>query len=475
MESKGFIHNYKWILKFILENVMSLERFVFQSDLHIFVFFQSSSSVELPSVSHSPPCCSIKDLSAYCCDNMQSIKQEVDSSGSYNGEDALVLAVALQGPDSELRGHRVSAIPFKGKTRCRRKREFIPEEKKDTVYWERRRKNNEAAKRSREKRRINDLVLENKLMALGEENASLKAELLSLKLKFGLVSSATYAQEIQKFSSSNPIHMYQEFVPTDGQSSSRDAERPHLHSSNSFISVIKHSPHISNAGRKPEGDHSSHTAADIKQEPAEDGNSPYDLFTGYMVSPMSAVYSKHLPFAVSNNSPRSSDDGAVGKSSDGEDEQQVPKGLTPLIGDPTSVIVSTHKVPDVGSTALPHKLRIKARTFPIKTEAVDPEYECAGSRSSKNYSEFLQASQCTLSVQNTNIQEWTQRAESWLSPGLVFNKARVDMSKESCPQTDAELWRGHTLALKASQTTAEVAQRSHGREERLLATMFHPK
>lgn len=55
---------------------------------------------------------------------------------------------------------------------CRRKREFIPDEKKDAMYWEKRRKNNEAAKRSREKRRLNDLVLENKLIALGEENAT---------------------------------------------------------------------------------------------------------------------------------------------------------------------------------------------------------------------------------------------------------------------------------------------------------------
>lgn len=381
---------------------------------------------------------------------MQSIKQEVDSSGSYTGEDALVLAVALQGPNSDLMGQRVSAVPFKGKTRCRRKREFIPEEKKDTVYWERRRKNNEAAKRSREKRRINDLVLENKLMALGEENASLKAELLSLKLKFGLVSSATYAQELQKFSSCDTIRMYQEFVPGDGQSCSRDAERPQLRGSNGFISVIRHSPHVSNAGRKAEGD--------IKQEPAEDGNSPYHLYPSYVVSPASAGYAKHSSFAVSNNSPRSSDDGAVGKSSDGEDEQQVPKGLTPLTGDPTSVIVSTHKVPDVASAALPHKLRIKARTFPIKTEAVDPEYECVGHQNSKNLSEL---SQCPLSVQNTNIQEWTQRAENWLSPGLLFNRARVDGSKASRPQTDVQPWRGDTSA--------------DGRGQRSLATAFYSK
>ncbi|KAM7011905.1 uncharacterized protein LKV04_021632 [Tautogolabrus adspersus] len=74
----------------------------------------------------------------------------------------------------------------------RRKREFIPEERKDTLYWEKRRKNNEAAKRSREKRRLNDYVLENHLIALKEENTRLSAELLAIKLHFGLAHSAAY-------------------------------------------------------------------------------------------------------------------------------------------------------------------------------------------------------------------------------------------------------------------------------------------
>ncbi|XP_061414115.1 uncharacterized protein LOC133346507 [Lethenteron reissneri] len=46
----------------------------------------------------------------------------------------------------------------------RRKREFTPSEKKDASYWDKRRKNNEAAKRSREKRRLNDLVLETRVL-----------------------------------------------------------------------------------------------------------------------------------------------------------------------------------------------------------------------------------------------------------------------------------------------------------------------
>ncbi|XP_010873278.1 nuclear factor, interleukin 3 regulated, member 6 [Esox lucius] len=69
----------------------------------------------------------------------------------------------------------------------RRKREFIPSEKKDDGYWDKRKKNNEAAKRSREKRRVNDMVLENRVLVLLEENARLRAELLAIKFRFGLV------------------------------------------------------------------------------------------------------------------------------------------------------------------------------------------------------------------------------------------------------------------------------------------------
>ncbi|XP_032381454.1 nuclear factor interleukin-3-regulated protein [Etheostoma spectabile] len=70
---------------------------------------------------------------------------------------------------------------------ARRKREFIPAEKKDDGYWDKRKKNNEAAKRSREKRRANDMVLERRVLGLLEENTRLRAELLALKFHFGLV------------------------------------------------------------------------------------------------------------------------------------------------------------------------------------------------------------------------------------------------------------------------------------------------
>ncbi|TRY97336.1 hypothetical protein DNTS_020619 [Danionella cerebrum] len=81
---------------------------------------------------------------------------------------------------------------------CRRKREFISDEKKDASYWEKRRKNNEAAKRSREKRRYNDMILENRVMALNDENVRLRTELLQLKLRFGLISTASYMEKSQQ-------------------------------------------------------------------------------------------------------------------------------------------------------------------------------------------------------------------------------------------------------------------------------------
>lgn len=369
---------------------------------------------------------------------MQSIKQEVDSSESYSGEDALVLAVALQGANRELLSHKISALPFKAKSACRRKREFIPDEKKDTQYWERRRKNNEAAKRSREKRRINDMVLEKKLVALGEENASLRAELLSLKLKFGLMSSTAYAQEVQRLSSSTALNLHQVFTPPSVSQSSTNQDKEPLHLRSSCISVIRHSPHMATTCTATQGSFAVCGNAEVKQEPAEtcsyrlERSSPYELYKAGLASPLSGVYTQSASFMQiprsSSNSPRSSDDGAVSKSSDGEDEQQVPKGLMPSAVDPRSVIVSTHKVPDGTSSALPHKLRIKSRTVQIKVEAIDTEYESSGKSSSPvslSVGECYQAAKkwpvaectqpplCPLSVQVTNMQGWSQRSEQW--------------------------------------------------------------
>ncbi|XP_060907508.1 NFIL3 like protein-like [Labrus mixtus] len=103
---------------------------------------------------------------------------------------------------------------------ARRKREFISEEKKDEGYWDKRRKNNEAAKRSREKRRANDMVLENRVLGLLEDNARLRAELLALKFRFGLVKDSSDVSILPLSSpphaTLNTTHVYQPH--TDGSS-----------------------------------------------------------------------------------------------------------------------------------------------------------------------------------------------------------------------------------------------------------------
>jgi len=109
------------------------------------------------------------------------------SSGSLTSTQSIAMSTSLPttpsptGLTNTIGGASASSV-----FNTRKQREFIPDNKKDESYWDRRRRNNEAAKRSREKRRISDLVLEQRVLELSRENALLRAELYSLKEKFGL-------------------------------------------------------------------------------------------------------------------------------------------------------------------------------------------------------------------------------------------------------------------------------------------------
>lgn len=389
---------------------------------------------------------------------MQTLKKEhgpVDTSS--NVDKIIVLKSSLAEVSEELSTNEDILLTetSSGKSKssaCRRKREFIPDEKKDAMYWEKRRKNNEAAKRSREKRRLNDLVLENKLIALGEENATLKAELLSLKLKFGLISSAAYAQEIQKLSSSTTVYFQDYQSSKSNINSFVDDHEPTIVGS-SCISVIKHSPQssISDVSEIPSIEHTQPSRIQsscrspenkfqiIKQEPMELDREPREdrgsykasIYPSYMGATFN-MYSHSPPLLQvnrsSSNSPRTSetDDGVVGKSSDGEDEQQVPKGP---IHSPVEHknVHATVKVPEVNSSALPHKLRIKAKAMQVKVEAVDNDYDTTRKlsspidMSSKRHFELekhgaqnlVHSPHTPFSVQVTNIQDWSLKPELW--------------------------------------------------------------
>lgn len=137
----------------------------------------------------------MESLSLHAPSTTNKSTMDVDAYSPYNG--------SLPSPAPE-GGARLGRQPKGAKPTMtsRRKREFISDEKKDASYWEKRRKNNEAAKRSREKRRLNDMVLENRVMALNKENVRLKTELLQLKLRFGLISASSYMEKSQQISNS---------------------------------------------------------------------------------------------------------------------------------------------------------------------------------------------------------------------------------------------------------------------------------
>ena len=110
-------------------------------------------------------------------DSTASPSQHLQSDSSLSDVD-MPLHIALDGA--------MTAQEKKDIFQARKRREFIPEFKKDDRYWSKRHKNNEAAKRSREKRRINDMQLSQQVDALNRQNNRLRAELRILKERFNI-------------------------------------------------------------------------------------------------------------------------------------------------------------------------------------------------------------------------------------------------------------------------------------------------
>ena len=64
----------------------------------------------------------------------------------------------------------------------KRKKQFVPDELKNNKYWAKRYKNNEAAKRSREARRLKENQIALRAAFLEKENGSLKREMESTNI-----------------------------------------------------------------------------------------------------------------------------------------------------------------------------------------------------------------------------------------------------------------------------------------------------
>ena len=66
-------------------------------------------------------------------------------------------------------------------TTAKRRPRSLPDDQKDEAYWERRRKNNEAAKRSRDARRLKEEEIASRANMLERENIQLQSEVANLK------------------------------------------------------------------------------------------------------------------------------------------------------------------------------------------------------------------------------------------------------------------------------------------------------
>ncbi|XP_051495927.1 NFIL3 like protein [Apus apus] len=265
-------------------------------------------------------------------------------------------------------------LPGRASGPSRRKREFMPEEKKDTMYWEKRRKNNEAAKRSREKRRLNDFAMESQLAALSEENALLRTELLALKLRFGLLSpdASTYqGQSLQGFlgvcfRGRRAASPRLEAEPFAGESCFFTAK--------SFVPAVLEPADFS---CKTFGSSRNILGCDSKPAPVDRPGFQQSkrldaAFRSTVCSPLLNYhcpdkYAFHLPlpgsacFLCPSPCPAAMSKESTTAVSDEDDEQQVPK-ISPLTPSSLSCPAEDHPK-GRSSAALPHKLRIKTKAL----------------------------------------------------------------------------------------------------------------
>ncbi|XP_065714248.2 NFIL3 like protein [Patagioenas fasciata] len=258
----------------------------------------------------------------------------------------------------------------------RRKREFMPDEKKDNMYWEKRRKNNEAAKRSREKRRLNDFAMESQLAALSEENAVLRTELLSLKLRFGLIGpdTSTYQDFLGVyFRGHRAASPLLEAEPFAGESCCFPAK--------SFVPKVLEPADFScktfGPSRNTLGSGSKPAPMDtpgLQQTRRLDA-----AFRSTICSPSLSYrcldkHAFHLPlsgsacFMCPSPCPAEASKESTTTASDEDDEQQVP--ITSLR--PCSLPCPSEEHPKGRScAALPHKLRIKTKALGLEENGLD--------------------------------------------------------------------------------------------------------
>lgn len=145
----------------------------------------------------------------------------------------------------------------------RKRRDFIPNELKDEHYWERRRKNNLAAKRSREKRRLNDMVLETKLLEMTNLN-----NILKLKLELCMKKFEVSEEELEKlFEENRHLLVVQETLDTSEYNLNEDSfDNENIKQKKSVCSSSSHLSSSSSIGEDETDDYGDLDHYDEKNE-----------------------------------------------------------------------------------------------------------------------------------------------------------------------------------------------------------------
>ncbi|KAK6009225.1 basic region leucine zipper [Ostertagia ostertagi] len=122
---------------------------------------------------------------------------------------------------------------------------------KDEQYWERRRKNNDASKRSREKRRIGDMAMEQRILALSQENHLLKSRLESRTAAESLLQTARSDFPALPPQSSTSLFTHQLPTSSVGLSSLAVPPLPTLHTTTVSSLPLSHVPLLSSTSQLP--------------------------------------------------------------------------------------------------------------------------------------------------------------------------------------------------------------------------------
>ncbi|XGW10455.1 hypothetical protein V3C99_012165 [Haemonchus contortus] len=122
---------------------------------------------------------------------------------------------------------------------------------KDEQYWERRRKNNDASKRSREKRRIGDMAMEQRILALSQENHLLKSRLESRTAAESLLQTARPDFPAFPPQSSTPLFTHQLQTSSVGLPSLTVPPLPNLHTTTVSNIPLSHVPLLPSTSQLP--------------------------------------------------------------------------------------------------------------------------------------------------------------------------------------------------------------------------------